>query len=201
MAKRKTEYTRQRYLKERRRVQNLVYKLRNRGYYLNPTDVLHAIPKKNFASATKRLEEIRSQMDLANKYLGTDTIKPPRPRDTSRPVDLPAWYDKEYWTLRVQIAENLHDVPAKFLNQYINMAEKVVGREKLMESIKYLEDEEGVKVTYEMNYKPALFQRYLWEVTRNLDMTRSQYEKVWDEYETLIGEYQEAMGGYDDEDY
>lgn len=200
MAKRETQYTRQRYMRERRRVQNMIYRLRNRGYDLNPSDVLHNIPKQNFASATKRLEQFRSQLDLAKKFLGEDTIRPPR-ANTNAQANIPTWYDIEYGNLRAQMNELLDSVPEKYLTKYLDMAEKIVGREKLMESIKYLEDEEGIKVTYKFNYNPALFQRYLWEITRNIDMTSEQRDKIWSDYETLLGEYQDVVGDYDDEDY
>ena len=69
-----------------------------------------------------------------------------------------------------------------------------------MESIKYLEDQEGLKVTDRFNWDPAQGQRLMWEITRHIKgMTPEQREKMWDEYETLIGEYQDDLG-YNDEE-
>ena len=199
MARRKG-YTRERYMKERRRVQNLIYKLRKRGYNITSDSVLKNIPTSGYSGATKRLEKIRTQLDIAKQYLGEEKLRPPRPVASNAAVSMPKWYDIEMISLKEQISQ-LDDVPAKFLNKYIDMAEKEVGRERLMEAIKYLEDQEGLKVTYKFKYDPALFQRYLWEVTRFIDMSDEEAEKVWDEYETLIGEYRDAVGDYEYEDY
>lgn len=193
-------YTRERYMKERRRVQNLIYKLRKRGYNITSDSVLKNIPTGGYSSATKRLEKIRTQLDIAKQYLGEESLRAPRPVASNASVSMPKWYDIEMISLKEQISQ-LDDVPAKFLNKYIDMAEKEVGRERLMEAIKYLEDQEGLKVTYKFKYDPALFQRYLWEVTRFIDMSDEEAEKVWDEYETLIGEYRDAVGDYEFEDY
>lgn len=199
MARRKG-YTRERYMKERRRVQNLIYKLRKRGYNITSDSVLKNIPTGGYSSATKRLEKIRTQLDIAKQYLGEEMLRAPRPVASNTTVSMPKWYDIEMISLKEQISQ-FDDVPAKFLNKYIDMAEKEVGRERLMDAIKYLEDQEGLKVTYKFNYDPALFQRYLWEVTRFIDMSDEEAEKVWDEYETLIGEYRDAVGDYEYEDY
>lgn len=77
------------------------------------------------------------------------------------------------------------------------------GRRQLMENLRYLEEEEGITISYKMNYNPALTQRYAWELTRTMEaeLTEEQAQEIWDTFEQLLGEYQDEMGTYDPEDY
>lgn len=190
-------YTKERYMHERRRVQSLVYKLRKRGYDIDAKSVLREIPLHSYKSATQRLEQFKTQLSIAEKYLDTDTIRPPAP--IQRPDNLPQWYDIEYINF-LDTIDTLDPRISNYIKRYLNQAAQTVGKEALMESIKYLEDQEGIKVTYRFNWDPAQGQRLMWEITRHIrGMTPEQREKMWDEYETLIGEYQDDLG-YNDED-
>ncbi len=190
-------YTKERYMHERRRVQSLVYKLRKRGYDIDAKSVLREIPLHSYKSATQRLEQFKTQLSIAEKYLDTDTIRPPAP--IQRPDNLPQWYDIEYINF-LDTIDTLDPRISNYIKRYLNQAAQTVGKEALMESIKYLEYQEGLKVTYRFNWDPAQGQRLMWEITRHIrGMTPEQREKMWDEYETLIGEYQDDLGYYDED--
>lgn len=192
---------RQQYMKQRKRVQNLIYNLRKRGYSIDTRDVLGDIPQRNYSKYIRRLEKLRTGLEIAKQFGAQKTIE--APQAITNPNDLPQWYDKEYVNTLNTIRDQLNPEPASFLENMMRKAEQMGGRRQLMENLRYLEEEEGITISYKMNYNPALTQRYAWELTRTMEaeLTEEQAQEIWDTFEQLLGEYQDEMGTYDPEDY
>ena len=192
---------RQQYMKQRKRVQNLIYNLRKRGYSIDTRDVLGDIPQRNYSKYIRRLEKLRTGLEIAKEFGAQKTIE--APQAITNPNDLPQWYDKEYVNTLNTIRDQLNPEPASFLEQMMRKAEQMGGRKQLMENLRYLEEEEGVTISYKMNYNPALTQRYAWELTKSMEaeLTEEQAQEMWDTFEQLLGEYQDDVGTYDTEDY
>lgn len=192
---------RQQYMKQRKRVQNLIYNLRKRGYSIDTRDVLGDIPQRNYSKYIRRLEKLRTGLEIAKQFGAQQTIE--APQAITNPNDLPQWYDREYINTLNTIRDQLNPEPASFLEQMMRKAEQMGGRKQLMENLRYLEEEEGVTISYKMNYNPALTQRYAWELTKSMEaeLTEEQAQEIWDTFEQLLGEYQDDVGTYDPEDY
>lgn len=192
---------RQQYMKQRKRVQNLIYNLRKRGYSIDTRDVLGDIPQRNYSKYIRRLEKLRTGLEIAKQFGVQKTIE--APQAITNPNDLPQWYDKEYINTLNTIRDQLNPEPASFLEQMMRKAEQMGGRKQLMENLRYLEEEEGVTISYKMNYNPALTQRYAWELTKSMEaeLTEEQAQEMWDTFEQLLGEYQDDVGTYDPDDY
>lgn len=192
---------RQQYMKQRKRVQNLIYNLRKRGYSIDTRDVLGDIPQRNYSKYIRRLEKLRTGLEIAKQFGAQQTIE--APQAITNPNDLPQWYDREYINTLNTIRDQLNPEPASFLEQIMRKAEQMSGRKQLMENLRYLEEEEGVTISYKMNYNPALTQRYAWELTKSMEaeLTEEQAQEMWDTFEQLLGEYQDDVGTYDPEDY
>lgn len=192
---------RQQYMKQRKRVQNLIYNLRKRGYSIDTRDVLGDIPQRNYSKYIRRLEKLRTGLEIAKQFGAQKTIE--APQAITNPNDLPQWYDKEYVNTLNTIRDQLNPEPASFLENIMRKAEQIGGRRQLMENLRYLEEEEGITISYKMNYNPALTQRYAWEITRTMEaeLTEEQAQEIWDTFEQLLGEYQDEMGTYDPDDY
>lgn len=192
---------REQYMKQRKRVQNLIYRLRQRGYNIDTRDVLGDIPARNYSKYIRRLEKLRTGLQIAKEFGAQQTIE--APQAITNPNDLPQWYDKEYVNTLNTIRDQLNPEPASFLENMMIKAEQMGGRRQLMENLRYLEEEEGITISYKMNYNPALTQRYAWELTRTMEaeLTEEQAQEIWDTFEQLLGEYQDEMGTYDPEDY
>ena len=192
---------RQQYMKQRKRVQNLIYNLRKRGYSIDTRDVLGDIPQRNYSKYIRRLEKLRTGLEIAKQFGAQKTIE--APQAITNPNDLPQWYDKEYVNTLNTIRDQLNPEPASFLENIMRKAEQIGGRRQLMENLRYLEEEEGITISYKMNYNPALTQRYAWELTRIMEaeLTEEQAQEIWDTFEQLLGEYQDEMGTYDPDDY
>lgn len=192
---------RQQYMKQRKRVQNLIYNLRKRGYSIDTRDVLGDIPQRNYSKYIRRLEKLRTGLEIAKEFGAQKTIE--APQAITNPNDLPQWYDKEYVNTLNTIRDQLNPEPAGFLEQMMRKAEQMGGRKQLMENLRYLEEEEGVTISYKMNYNPALTQRYAWELTKSMEaeLTEEQAQEMWDTFEQLLGEYQDDVGTYDPDDY
>lgn len=192
---------RQQYMKQRKRVQNLIYNLRKRGYSIDTRDVLGDIPQRNYSKYIRRLEKLRTGLEIAKEFGAQKTIE--APQAITNPNDLPQWYDKEYVNTLNTIRDQLNPEPASFLEQMMRKAEQMGGRKQLMENLRYLEEEEGVTISYKMNYNPALTQRYAWELTKSMEaeLTEEQAQEMWDTFEQLLGEYQDDVGTYDPDDY
>lgn len=192
---------RQQYMKQRKRVQNLIYNLRKRGYSIDTRDVLGDIPQRNYSKYIRRLEKLRTGLEIAKQFGVQKTIE--APQAITNPNDLPQWYDKEYVNTLNTIRDQLNPEPASFLENMMRKAEQIGGRRQLMENLRYLEEEEGVTISYKMNYNPALTQRYAWELTKSMEaeLTEEQAQEMWDTFEQLLGEYQDEMGTYDPDDY
>lgn len=192
---------RQQYMKQRKRVQNLIYNLRKRGYSIDTRDVLGDIPQRNYSKYIRRLEKLRTGLEIAKQFGAQKTIE--APQAITNPNDLPQWYDKEYVNTLNTIRDQLNPEPASFLENIMRKAEQIGGRRQLMENLRYLEEEEGITISYKMNYNPALTQRYAWELTRTMEaeLTEEQAQEIWDTFEQLLGEYQDEMGTYDPDDY
>lgn len=192
---------RQQYMKQRKRVQNLIYNLRKRGYSIDTRDVLGDIPQRNYSKYIRRLEKLRTGLEIAKQFGVQKTIE--APQAITNPNDLPQWYDKEYINTLNTIRDQLNPEPASFLEQMMRKAEQMGGRKQLMENLRYLEEEEGVTISYKMNYNPALTQRYAWELTKSMEaeLTEEQAQEMWDTFEQLLGEYQDDIGTYDPDDY
>ena len=192
---------RQQYMKQRKRVQNLIYNLRKRGYSIDTRDVLGDIPQRNYSKYIRRLEKLRTGLEIAKQFGAQQTIE--APQAITNPNDLPQWYDKEYVNTLNTIRDQLNPEPASFLEQIMRKAEQMGGRKQLMENLRYLEEEEGVTISYKMNYNPALTQRYAWELTKSMEaeLTEEQAQEIWDTFEQLLGEYQDDVGTYDPDDY
>ena len=192
---------RQQYMKQRKRVQNLIYNLRKRGYSIDTRDVLGDIPQRNYSKYIRRLEKLRTGLEIAKQFGAQKTIE--APQAITNPNDLPQWYDKEYVNTLNTIRDQLNPEPASFLENIMRKAEQIGGRRQLMENLRYLEEEEGVTISYKMNYNPALTQRYAWELTRTMEaeLTEEQAQEMWDTFEQLLGEYQDDVGTYDPDDY
>lgn len=192
---------REQYMKQRKRVQNLIYRLRQRGYNIDTRDVLGDIPARNYSKYIRRLEKLRTGLQIAKEFGAQKTIE--APQAITNPNDLPQWYDKEYVNTLNTIRDQLNPEPASFLENIMRKAEQIGGRRQLMENLRYLEEEEGITISYKMNYNPALTQRYAWELTRTMEaeLTEEQAQEIWDTFEQLLGEYQDEMGTYDPDDY
>jgi len=192
---------RQQYMKQRKRVQNLIYNLRKRGYSIDTRDVLGDIPQRNYSKYIRRLEKLRTGLEIAKQFGAQQTIE--APQAITNPNDLPQWYDREYINTLNTIRDQLNPEPASFLEQMMRKAEQMGGRKQLMENLRYLEEEEGVTISYKMNYNPALTQRYAWELTKSMEaeLTEEQAQEMWDTFEQLLGEYQDDVGTYDPDDY
>lgn len=192
---------RQQYMKQRKRVQNLIYNLRKRGYSIDTRDVLGDIPQRNYSKYIRRLEKLRTGLQIAKEFGAQKTIE--APQAITNPNDLPQWYDKEYVNTLNTIRDQLNPEPASFLENIMRKAEQIGGRRQLMENLRYLEEEEGVTISYKMNYNPALTQRYAWELTKSMEaeLTEEQAQEMWDTFEQLLGEYQDDVGTYDPDDY
>lgn len=192
---------RQQYMKHRKRVQNLIYNLRKRGYSIDTRDVLGDIPQRNYSKYIRRLEKLRTGLEIAKQFGAQQTIE--APQAITNPNDLPQWYDREYINTLNTIRDQLNPEPAGFLEQMMRKAEQMGGRKQLMENLRYLEEEEGVTISYKMNYNPALTQRYAWELTKSMEaeLTEEQAQEMWDTFEQLLGEYQDDVGTYDPDDY
>lgn len=192
---------RQQYMKQRKRVQNLIYNLRKRGYSIDTRDVLGDIPQRNYSKYIRRLEKLRTGLEIAKQFGAKQTIE--APQAITNPNDLPQWYDREYINTLNTIRDQLNPEPASFLEQMMRKAEQMGGRKQLMENLRYLEEEEGVTISYKMNYNPALTQRYAWELTKSMEaeLTEEQAQEMWDTFEQLLGEYQDDVGTYDPDDY
>lgn len=192
---------RQQYMKQRKRVQNLIYNLRKRGYSIDTRDVLGDIPQRNYSKYIRRLEKLRTGLEIAKQFGVQKTIE--APQAITNPNDLPQWYDREYINTLNTIRDQLNPEPASFLEQMMRKAEQMGGRKQLMENLRYLEEEEGVTISYKMNYNPALTQRYAWELTKSMEaeLTEEQAQEMWDTFEQLLGEYQDDVGTYDPDDY
>ena len=192
---------REQYMKQRKRVQNLIYRLRQRGYNIDTRDVLGDIPARNYSKYIRRLEKLRTGLQIAKEFGAQQTIE--APQAIINPNDLPQWYDREYINTLNTIRDQLNSEPASFLEQMMRKAEQMGGRKQLMENLRYLEEEEGVTISYKMNYNPALTQRYAWELTKSMEaeLTEEQAQEMWDTFEQLLGEYQDEMGTYDPDDY
>lgn len=192
---------REQYMKQRKRVQNLIYRLRQRGYNIDTRDVLGDIPARNYSKYIRRLEKLRTGLQIAKEFGVQKTIE--APQAITNPNDLPQWYDKEYVNTLNTIRDQLNPEPASFLENMMRKAEQIGGRRQLMENLRYLEEEEGVTISYKMNYNPALTQRYAWELTKSMEaeLTEEQAQEMWDTFEQLLGEYQDEMGTYDPDDY
>lgn len=192
---------RQQYMKQRKRVQNLIYNLRKRGYSIDTRDVLGDIPQRNYSKYIRRLEKLRTGLEIAKQFGAQQTIE--APQAITNPNDLPQWYDREYINTLNTIRDQLNPEPASFLEQMMRKAEQMGGRKQLMENLRYLEEEEGVTISYKMNYNPALTQRYAWELTKSMEaeLTEEQAQDMWDTFEQLLGEYQDDVGTYDPDDY
>lgn len=192
---------REQYMKQRKRVQNLIYRLRQRGYNIDTRDVLGDIPARNYSKYIRRLEKLRTGLQIAKEFGAQQTIE--APQAITNPNDLPQWYDKEYVNTLNTIRDQLNPEPASFLENIMRKAEQIGGRRQLMENLRYLEEEEGITISYKMNYNPALTQRYAWELTRTMEaeLTEEQAQEIWDTFEQLLGEYQDEMGTYDPDDY
>lgn len=192
---------RQQYMKQRKRVQNLIYNLRKRGYSIDTRDVLGDIPQRNYSKYIRRLEKLRTGLEIAKQFGAQQTIE--APQAITNPNDLPQWYDREYINTLNTIRDQLNPEPASFLENIMRKAEQIGGRRQLMENLRYLEEEEGITISYKMNYNPALTQRYAWELTRTMEaeLTEEQAQEIWDTFEQLLGEYQDEMGTYDPDDY
>lgn len=192
---------REQYMKQRKRVQNLIYRLRKRGYNIDTRDVLGDIPARNYSKYIRRLEKLRTGLQIAKEFGAQQTIE--APQAITNPNDLPQWYDREYINTLNTIRDQLNSEPASFLEQMMRKAEQMGGRKQLMENLRYLEEEEGVTISYKMNYNPALTQRYAWELTKSMEaeLTEEQAQEIWDTFEQLLGEYQDDVGTYDPDDY
>lgn len=192
---------REQYMKQRKRVQNLIYRLRQRGYNIDTRDVLGDIPARNYSKYIRRLEKLRTGLQIAKEFGAQKTIE--APQAITNPNDLPQWYDKEYVNTLNTIRDQLNPEPASFLENIMRKAEQIGGRRQLMENLRYLEEEEGVTISYKMNYNPALTQRYAWELTKSMEaeLTEEQAQEMWDTFEQLLGEYQDDVGTYDPDDY
>lgn len=192
---------RQQYMKQRKRVQNLIYNLRKRGYSIDTRDVLGDIPQRNYSKYIRRLEKLITGLEIAKQFGAQQTIE--APQAITNPNDLPQWYDREYINTLNTIRDQLNPEPASFLEQMMRKAEQMGGRKQLMENLRYLEEEEGVTISYKMNYNPALTQRYAWELTKSMEaeLTEEQAQEMWDTFEQLLGEYQDDVGTYDPDDY
>lgn len=192
---------REQYMKQRKRVQNLIYRLRKRGYNIDTRDVLGDIPARNYSKYIRRLEKLRTGLQIAKEFGAQKTIE--APQAITNPNDLPQWYDKEYVNTLNAIRDQLNPEPASFLENMMRKAEQMGGRRQLMENLRYLEEEEGITISYKMNYNPALTQRYAWELTRAMEaeLTEEQAQEIWDTFEQLLGEYQDDVGTYDPDDY
>lgn len=192
---------RQQYMKQRKRVQNLIYNLRKRGYTIDTRDVLGDIPQRNYSKYIRRLEKLSTGLEIAKQFGAQQTIE--APQAITNPNDLPQWYDREYINTLNTIRDQLNPEPASFLEQMMRKAEQMGGRKQLMENLRYLEEEEGVTISYKMNYNPALTQRYAWELTKSMEaeLTEEQAQEMWDTFEQLLGEYQDDVGTYDPDDY
>lgn len=188
-------------MKQRKRVQNLIYNLRKRGYSIDTRDVLGDIPQRNYSKYIRRLEKLRTGLEIAKQFGAQQTIE--APQAITNPNDLPQWYDREYINTLNTIRDQLNPEPASFLEQMMRKAEQMGGRKQLMENLRYLEEEEGVTISYKMNYNPALTQRYAWELTKSMEaeLTEEQAQEIWDTFEQLLGEYQDDVGTYDPDDY
>lgn len=192
---------REQYMKQRKRVQNLIYRLRQRGYNIDTRDVLGDIPARNYSKYIRRLEKLRTGLEIAKQFGAQQTIEAPQAITNTN--DLPQWYDREYINTLNTIRDQLNPDPATFLEQMMRKAEQMGGRKQLMENLRYLEEEEGVTISYKMNYNPALTQRYAWELTKSMEaeLTEEQAQEMWDTFEQLLGEYQDDVGTYDPDDY
>lgn len=179
----------------------MVYRLRKRGYNIDTRDVLGDIPTRNYRRHIDKLSRLKSGLQIAKEFGSQLTIE--APKAVKNPNNIPQWYDIEYFNTMQSIHEQLDSEPASFLEELMRKAESLGGRKQLMEHIRYLEEEEGITISYKMNYNPALTQRYAWELTRAIssEITEEQAEDLWDTFEQLLGEYQNDVGDYDEDEY
>ena len=123
---------REQYMKQRKRVQNLIYRLRKRGYNIDTRDVLGDIPARNYSKYIRRLEKLRTGLQIAKEFGAQQTIE--APQAITNPNDLPQWYDREYINTLNTIPDQLKSEPARFLQQIMRKAEQMGGRKQLMDN-------------------------------------------------------------------
>lgn len=201
--KRRQSANRLLYMKERRRISNMVRRLRSKGYDISIADIAGNIPKRVTKQAIAKLQKIRSSQQALEQAQKKQTIKrieisPPVEVTTSAPtmeeIAIQNFRDK---------FENYHSEVYKAINQWIDYVLKHFGEQALIDALDDIAYE-GIELSSYGGYliPPGDLELYLHKISHFImGDENSDLQDLTQEVMNIIEAYNSDLTDYETEDW